>query len=258
MKFLLPVLVSAGTLAAARAATITFGSPAELAEFSLNGAAASTFTFNATAGVGGGGGVVSTSSAFNTDAAIYRVGSPNTVGGSFAVSLDYQMQFGSPPDLRVGFVTAPTGNFTGSNDAWAECFGAGNPKSLYYYSAPSGFVALGTVGMTAGNWARLEFALTKTAATTYTGTVTLWDLGGNGLAAPALLSMQGIGFTSAPLGAAAELFPGFYLQNVSRAADNFTATSVLPEPSAAWLLALGGLGSALGCRPARSARRVRA
>ena len=219
----------------AYAGLLTFGTAADLSQFSLNGAASTGFKFDASAGVGGGGGITSTTSigSFNSAAAMYLTGSANTVGSSFFVSLDYKMALqGSGPDIRLGFATAASGNFGGSNDIWIETYGASTSKNFARNGFSSGGFA--PVTMTAGNWFRETLELTETALNSYTGVASVSDLGATGLLAPTLLTSQSFSFTSSAMASAASLFPGFYLDSATTAADNFQASAVpataIPEP----------------------------
>jgi hypothetical protein len=221
-------------LSTAHAGVITFETAADLNQFSLNGAASSGFKFGAGAGVGGGGGITSTTSDYSNTAAIYKTGSANTVGSSFFVSLDYKMALQTTgPDIRLGFTTATTGNLGGSNDIWIETYGGYTSKSF----TRNGFATGGftSVTMTPGNWFREVLSLTETAQNTYTGVASVYDLGATGLLGPTLLTSQSFSFTSAAMGSAATLYPGFYLFSSTLAADNFQASAVpnasVPEPS---------------------------
>lgn len=217
----------------AYAGVVTFGTAADLSQFSLNGSASTGFTFGAGAGVGGGGGITSTTSNFSNAAAMYLTGSANTVGSSFFVSLDYKMALqSSGPDIRLGFATATTGNFGGSNDIWIETYGSSTSKNFMRNGFSSG--GLTSVTMTPGNWFQEMFSLTETAQNSYTGVASVYDLGATGLLAPTLLTSQSFSFTSAAMGSAATLYPGFYLFSSTIAADNFQASAVpdatVPEP----------------------------
>jgi hypothetical protein len=232
----------------ASAGVITFGTAADLSQFSLNGSASTGFKFGAGAGVGGGGGITSTTSDFSNAAAMYKTGSANTVGSSFFVSLDYKMALqSSGPDIRLGFATATTGNLGGTNDIWIETYG--NSTSKYF--AKNGFASAGNftnVTMTPGNWFREVLSLTETAQNSYTGLASVYDLGATGLLAPTLLTSQSFSFTSATMGSAATLYPGFYLFSSTIAADNFQASAVpnanVPEPGTLALIVplLAGAG----------------
>jgi hypothetical protein len=217
---------------------VTFDSADDLSQFSLNGGAATTFTYNSTIGVGGDGGLKSSSSALFDDAAIFKVGFANTVGSTLFTSLDFRMQFQfSQPDLRVGFTTTLGESFDGPDDVWVEMYGTESPKGFDYVvnDIPKDF---STVPMAAGNWFRLRLEVTRNGGNSYSGAATVSNLGSNGLANPTVLSNEPFSFTSASLGAAQELFAGFYFPSVTTAADNFSTGSV-PELGSLSLLVTG-------------------
>src|SRR3954467_3080866 len=134
------------------AGTVPFDSAAQLAQFSLNGNASTAFKYNSTVGISGGGGVVSASTAFTTDAAIYRTGSTTVVGGSLFASIDYRMQYQSTgPDIRIGFTTTAGGTFDGPNDVWIETSGGAGGKFVSE-NVQGTSSDLDVVTMTAGDW----------------------------------------------------------------------------------------------------------
>ena len=213
--------------------TVTFDDASSLDQFSLNGNASTDFTYNPTAGVGGGGGVTSTSSNFNTASAIYLLGSANTIGSDYFVSLDYQMRFqNNGPDLRVGFTTAVNGTFDGTNDIWVETYGNTSPK--FFRLLADGFPGNSTnfpaVAMTSGDWYRIRLDLSRTSASGYDVAVTLFGLGNDGLSMPGLLSTNFFSFSSPALGSAGQLYAGFFLFSETFAADNFSASQVPEAP----------------------------
>jgi hypothetical protein len=220
-------------------ADITFDNAGQLAQFSLNGAASSTFHFSPTAGVGGGGGLTSTATNYGGDFAIFTNGIANTIGASSFVSLDYKMGLQPGPDLRLGFTTSVNGSLAGSNSVWAETYGTTTSKGFAFYANSANFYGFPSVPMILGDWTRLRLDLTKTSATTYNLTATIFDLGTTGLSTPVTLATDNLSFPAAIFGSGSTLFPGFYVSGQTVGADNFNATSV-PEPSAT---ALAGLAA---------------
>ncbi len=230
-----------GTASWSEAATLAFNSASDLAQFSLNGAASTGFIYSTTAGVGGGGGLTSTTTDFSGALAVYATGSANTLGDTKNVSLDYKIQLQSvAPDIRVGFTSELAGSFNGANDIWVETFGGTTTKVIGYASGLSG-ESISSATVVAGNWYRLSLDLTKTSTSAYSGEVKFYSLGNDGLAAPSLLSSQTFTFSSIALGGAASLFPSFYLYPATTGADNFSVTSAVPEPSVPSLLMGAGV-----------------
>lgn len=216
------------------AATVTFDTPSDLNLFSLNGQAGTLFTYNSTAGTNNTGGIVSNSTFQDRDAAVLLQGFSNSVGGTLTAQIDYRMHFqDTGPNVRLGFLTSTGGtfNFDVNEQVWAETYGAGDPNTVAY-GADGNWTALNNVSMTEGNWFRLRLNLLKTNSTDYNATISLYDLGGSGTAAPTLLDMENLTFSAPLLAAASQVYAGFFVHQSSDVVDNFTAT---PEPSSAIL-----------------------
>lgn len=235
-RFAVVLAASLLSLSAARAVTVNFNSASDLDLFTMNGSASTEFTHNASGGIGGSGGLASTSTLnFDSASAIYTTGLDNVIGASLSVSMDYQMALqGNGPDLRLGFTTSVNGTFDGPGDAWIETYGAEPLKNFAFNY--EGF-PFDPVEMTEGNWFRLEVVLTRVDADTYSVAANLFDLGSSGVASPTLLGSGSMGFDSATLAAAPELFAGVYLQADTTGFDNFT---VVPEPSSLALIGFAG------------------
>jgi hypothetical protein len=239
--------------------TIHFDSPSDLSLFNLNGAAGTGFAYSATAGVGGGGGVVSTVNQAANAAAILPTGLTNAVGSDYVVQLDFRERLATTGiDVRLGFRSSATG-FLDTADPWeihAEIYGTGNPKwvVIRYNTGQEGVAASFQQPMAEGNWYRFRMELRKTSDVGYNHTFDLWDLGPTGLSTPTLMDF-GNGTLNAPgMGTATALYAGFYLSDQTYAVDNFAAGPVvpIPEPSSPGLMAVVAAGVMLAVGASRA------
>jgi hypothetical protein len=238
----------AGTAGKISAESVNFDTSADLGLFSLNGGATTLFTYGSSAGSGATGGVVSTSTSPDTDAAVYGKNFDNPIGFHLYAQIDYTMHYQSTgPDVRIGFVTSAGGAFDFNDQIWAETFGAGNPKTIAY-SADGSWNTLTDVSMSEGNWFRLRLDLTKTSASDYNTTITLSDLGATGTSAPSVLALSSFSINAPLFGAATQLHAAFFVMNTGNAVDNLVVPDAVPEPSGACLVLAAAAAGMLGAR----------
>jgi hypothetical protein len=245
----------AGTPSARGAAIISFDTAADLNQFSLNGNGSALYSFQATAGTGGGGGVKSTSTTPELDTAIHPAGSANTIGNNIFATIDFHYRIQPfQSDILLGFASASNGAFTdAANNIRLAIFGSFTDSvEEFAVIAGSSLTSFPNLTLVDGNWFRLRLDLTKTGAVAYSGIATLSNLGSSGLTAPVIISTQPFAITSTSLGSAAQLFPGFSISRETTGADNFGASSLVPEPATPAMVLLGV--GALGCLARRSAQ----
>ncbi|MBX3742900.1 MAG: PEP-CTERM sorting domain-containing protein [Akkermansiaceae bacterium] len=225
-------------------------------------AAVPGFTWNATAGVGGGAGVLVGSSASNK----YYRPSPGadatsainlaslSSGEGFRSSADFRWSDTSATDLTVlnfGFVTTQGTAMSSSNSMGGSIIrtAGGSTVALRLRSGTSDVETLSFNQslFTAGSWYRLVYETVKTdTANTFASVLTLYSIGADGTSTAVVMNNAGNPLVvSSQVGASflysdTAAFAAYDVRNTNgiSAMDNLRM-EFIPEPSAAGLLLLG-------------------
>ena len=224
-------------------------------------------SWGATAGVGGGGGVLVTNTA--ADNFFYRPTpadnatsafnfSALTAGQGFSSSTDFLWSNSTSTDLtslNIGFSTARPSNALSAAPGSSSFISgslirnAATTVQLRIRSdnATPFTTTFNQSVLTAGNWYRLTYQATLNGDGTIANLVTLYSIGADGLATPVSVNSVSGAVTNTGLLAATESYSGYDIRNVNSngidAIDNLSVTFV-PEPSAMVLVAMGGVAMA--------------
>ena len=240
-----------------------------LSSYTINSTGTAGVTYGATAGVGGGGGLLIANSGNPSTSIIPGAATNNTgftidLGAAKTVTMSMMLKYsGSLSGTTQGFLGFSNGqdyNF-GSNTVGATSAVGGAVIAginLVTRGGTNGGVGNGGTGapnatLTSGNWYLYQVELTKplSGSNSWTFNGSLQDFGSNGLVAGAVATSytgatNAFG-TTADTGinaAATQTFLNFGVRNqMWTAADNLSVTTI-PEPSAFALIGLGLLGLA--------------
>lgn len=233
----------------------------EAADGAVTGAGVS---WGATAGVGGGGGVLVTNS--GADNFFYRPGptpdnatsgfdfSALTVGQGFSSTADFLWSNSSSTDLtsiNVGFSTArPTNALsTDVSDSFLSGSLIRNGSSTVQLRIRSNNATPFTTSfaqsaLTAGEWYRMTYQVTLNGDGTIANLVALYSIGADGLATPVEVDSVSGNVTNAGVLASGSAFSGYDIRNTNSngidAIDNL-GVAFVPEPSAVVMVLAGGV-----------------
>lgn len=229
-------------------------------------------SWGATAGVGGGGGVLVTNSA--ADNFFYRPDpvanatsafdfSALTVSQGFSSSTDFLWSNSTSTDLtslNMGFSTARPSNALSAAPGSSSFISGSLIRNgattvqlrIRNDNATPFTTTFNQSALTAGNWYRLTYQATLNGDGTIANLVTLYAIGADGLATPVEVDSVSGDVTNAGLLASTESYSSYDIRNANSngidAIDNLNV-AFIPEPSALALVALGGV--ALGGRRRR-------
>lgn len=226
-------------------------------------------TWNATAGVGGGGGLLVTNG--TTDNFFYRPGTPSdatsaldfsalTVGQGFSSSVDFLWSNSSSTDLtslNAGFsITRPNNALSAGSETASFISGSlirntPDPNLVQLrirsHNATPFSKSFVQTTLEAGEWYRMTFQATMNGDGTIANLLTLYSIGANGLATPVVVDSISGNVTNDMVADSATVYSAYDIRNVNSngidAVDNFNV-SFIPEPSAIALVALGGVAMA--------------
>jgi hypothetical protein len=265
------VLLSAALLpqvAKAQNANVTFGTATDLNSFNrVNSAnaASTSFTHSETAGVNGGGGLTYAGGAVDTTAIYTGSSFDLSSGATLTLGLDFKttatvpfsgsanavVMLGVVGDSTFGFYNLANTDFIGgrlrrvSSSNLTGLQGQSKTLAANATSSPADG-ALAGITFTANEWYRLSFTLTRSAVVnTFDYTMTLQDIGADGLGAPGSVVNGSItgSFVNADMYNDSSVYAAFRgvptVGNSPGNFDNFTAS--IPEPSAFAFLGLGAL-----------------
>jgi len=233
-----------------------------------NGDPAVDFAWDAAAGVGGGGGVLIGSSASNKyylpdDTSAFDFTTLPS-GDGYRVTADFRWSDSTSTDLTViniGFVPSTGSTMSSTTSMGGSLIRAADGSTvtlrLRTGSTNVDTMSFGQDSLTAGNWYRLTYEVTKSGtANAFNGIVTLYSIGEDGLDAAQVFldggtpaSVSG-SQTNATLYEDGSVISVYDVRNTNgiNAVDNL-GVSYIPEPSAAAMLGLGAL--AFGARRRR-------
>lgn len=228
-------------------------------------------TWGATAGVGGGGGVLVTNSA--ADNFFYRPDpvdnatsafnfSALTAGQGFSSSADFLWSASNTTSdltdltsLNMGFSTARPSNALSAAPGSSSFISGSLIRNgattvqlrIRNDNATPFTTTFNQSALTAGNWYRLTYQATLNGDGTIANLVTLYAIGADGLATPVEVDSVSGDVTNAGLLASTESYSSYDIRNANSngidAIDNLNVTFI-PEPSALALVALGGVALA--------------
>jgi len=230
--------------------------------------AAAGLTWDATAGVGGGGGVLVTTGA-TADNFFYRPTPANnststfdfsalTTGQGFSSSVDFLWSNSTSTELtsvNAGFSThrgssaLSAGSLTTSFISGSLIRNGADTVDLRIRSH-TGVAFSSTLDqdtLNAGAWYRLTYQATLNSDGTIANLVTLYSIGANGLATPVVVNSVSGNVTNDMVADSATMYSAYDIRNTNSngidAVDNLNVTFI-PEPSALVLVALGGMAIA--------------
>ncbi|WAC21499.1 PEP-CTERM sorting domain-containing protein [Luteolibacter sp. SL250] len=231
-------------------------------------AAVPGWTWNGTAGVGGGEGILVGSSSSNkyyrptpgADATSAIDLAALSSGQGFRSSADFRWSDIEATDLTVlnfGFVTTQATAMSSTNSMGGSIIrsagGSGVTLRLRSGTSDVETLSFNQSLFTAGNWYRLVYETVKTdTANTFASVLTLYSIGADGTATPVVMDNVGTPLTiSSQIGSSvlysdSAAFAAYDVRNTNgiSAMDNLRL-EFIPEPSAAALLAVGMAGMAV-------------
>ena len=222
--------------------SVDFNAPGELSGLFNDGYGTPSWSQNTSGGIAGGGGI--TISNNSSDLYVCKQGFPMQVGATYIVGAYFYNYYNSGYG-GLGFTTLTSGTINGGqctplSSIGVSVHGGGGFMDNNSASTPSTTSVNWDTSVAGAYWFYFKVTLTCTSANTFSQTMEIWQCDGNGNLGTKFTSTTVTGQVNTTLGAAATLYPFFgAAQSRFTAADSFTATTTVTNPTKTWSGASG-------------------